>query len=511
MKKFELGDNLLINDFSLIAEGKRKVVLSDKSKKKVLKTRQELELLLKQGKTMYGINTGFGELASARISGSNLKKLQVNLIRSHSCGVGEPLSEKEARGLMFIRANELARAHSGVRPVVIEILIQFINKGLVPHIPRKGSVGASGDLAPSAHMALCLIGEGKARIANSKKSQWLPTSKILKKLNIKPIELCEKEGLALINGTQGMQAVGGIALYDALKLFEAAIMTGAMTVEALKGTDDAFDERIHYLKAHRGQLFVASKLKKLLSNSAIRTSHKIDDSRVQDPYSLRCMPQVLGAVRDSLEYAFNVVETELASVTDNPVIVDALKNKKSSPIDVLSGGNFHGQALAFAFDFACISITAMGNMSERRITQLVSDFEIQPPFLTKNPGLESGFMIAHVTAAALANENKIFSHPASTDSIPTSANKEDFVSMGMTAALKLKEIVKNVSRITAIELMAAAQGVEFHRPLKTSVFLEDAIVKLRKIAPAFKGDEVFSYRIERVAKAILNGYFLKAD
>ena len=511
MKKFELGDNLLINDFSLIAEGKRKVVLSDKSKKKVLKTRQELELLLKQGKTMYGINTGFGELASARISGSNLKKLQVNLIRSHSCGVGEPLSEKEARGLMFIRANELARAHSGVRPVVIEILIQFINKGLVPHIPRKGSVGASGDLAPSAHMALCLIGEGKARIANSKKSQWLPTSKILKKLNIKPIELCEKEGLALINGTQGMQAVGGIALYDALKLFEAAIMTGAMTVEALKGTDDAFDERIHYLKAHRGQLFVASKLKKLLSNSAIRTSHKIDDSRVQDPYSLRCMPQVLGAVRDSLEYAFNVVETELASVTDNPVIVDALKNKKSSPIDVLSGGNFHGQALAFAFDFACISITAMGNMSERRITQLVSDFEIQPPFLTKNPGLESGFMIAHVTAAALANENKIFSHPASTDSIPTSANKEDFVSMGMTAALKLKEIVKNVSRITAIELMAAAQGVEFHRPLKTSVFLEDAIVKLRKIAPAFKGDEVFSYRIERVAEAILNGYFLKAD
>ncbi len=511
IKNFELGDNLLINDFSLIAEGKRKVVLTDKSKKKVLKTRKELELLLKQDKTMYGINTGFGELASARISGANLKKLQVNLIRSHSCGVGEPLSAKEARAMMFIRANELSRAHSGVRPVVIETLIKFINKGLVPHIPCKGSVGASGDLAPSAHMALCLIGEGKARLANSKKDEWLLSAKILKKLNIKPITLCEKEGLALINGTQGMQAVGGLALYDALKLFEVAIFTGAMTVEALKGTDDAFDERIHYLKAHRGQLFVASKLKKLLAHSAIRSSHKIGDTRVQDPYSLRCMPQALGAVRDALEYAFNVVETELASVTDNPVIVDAIKNKKSSPINVLSGGNFHGQALSFAFDFACIAITAMGNMSERRIAQLVSDFEIQPPFLTKNPGLESGFMIAHVTAAALANENKIFSHPASADSIPTSANKEDFVSMGMTAALKLKEIIKNVSRITAIELMAAAQGVEFHRPLKSSAFLEDAIKKLRKISPAFKGDEVFSYRIERVAEAILDGYFLKIN
>ena len=511
IRNFELAGSLLINDFSLIARGKRKVVLSAKTKEKVLKTRKELERLLKSDKTMYGINTGFGELAFARISGSNLKKLQVNLIRSHACGVGEPLSEEEARGLMFIRANELSRACSGVRPVVIEALARFINKGLIPHIPCKGSVGASGDLAPSAHMALCLIGEGKARLADSKKSEWLPTAKILKKLNIKPIELCEKEGLALINGTQGMQAVGGLALYDALKLFEATIITGAMTVEALKGTPSAFDERIHFLKPHRGQMFVASKLKKILAHSAVRASHKIDDSRVQDPYSLRCMPQVLGAVRDSLEYAFNTVETELSSVTDNPVMVDAVNNKKGSSIDVLSGGNFHGQAISFAFDFACIAITAMGNMSERRIAQLVSDFKILTPFLAKTPGLESGFMIAHVTAAALANENKILSHPASADSIPTSANKEDFVSMGMTAALKLKEIIKNVSRITAIELMAAAQGVEAHRPLKTSVFLEDAISKLRKISPAFKGDEVFSDRIERVAEAILNGYFLKAD
>ncbi|MCG2725527.1 MAG: histidine ammonia-lyase [Elusimicrobia bacterium] len=511
MKNFELGNNLFLNNFADIADGKIKIIFSAKSKKRVLKVRKKLEQLLKQDKTMYGINTGFGELASARISGFNLKKLQINLIRSHACGVGEPLSEKEARGLMFIRANELSRAHSGVRPLIIETLIQFINKGLIPHIPCKGSVGASGDLAPSAHMALCLIGEGKARLANSKKSEWLPTAKILKKLNIKPIELCEKEGLALINGTQAMQAVGGLALHDALKLFETTIITGAMTVEALKGTPRAFDERIHFLKPHRGQIFVASRLKKILANSAVRASHKIDDSRVQDPYSLRCMPQVLGAVRDSIEYALNVIETEMASVTDNPVIVDAVKktNKKGSSIDVLSGGNFHGQALAFVFDFIGIAITAMGNMSERRIAQLVSDFKILTPFLTKNPGLESGFMIAHVTAAALANENKILSHPASADSIPTSANKEDFVSMGMTAALKLKEIIKNVSRITAIELMSASQGVEFHRPLKTSVFLEDAISKLRKISPAFKGDEIFSYRIERVAEAILNGYFLK--
>jgi len=503
---FPLGDNPTIEEFALVSEGALKVVFSPAARKRVVVARKQLGVLLKGNSTMYGINTGFGQLATERISDDKLKQLQVNLIRSHACGVGIPLTDAQARGLIFARVNELARAHSGVRPCVVEKLAEFINKGLIPYIPSKGSVGASGDLAPSAHMALCLIGEGKARIAGSKKIKgWAPSAKVLKALKMEPLELAEKEGLALINGTQAMQAVGGLAIYNTLKLYSTALLTGAISVEALKGTPVAFDERIHFLKPHRGQAEAAGMLRDLLKGSEIRASHNRDDKRVQDPYSLRCMPQVLGAVRDSVEYALNTVETEFSSVTDNPVLVDA-KNGKG--IEVLSGGNFHGQALAFAFDFAAIAVTAMGNMSERRIAQLVSDFKILPPFLAKSPGLESGFMIAHVTAAALANENKILSHPASADSIPTSANKEDFVSMGMNAALKLDTVVKNTACITAIELLAAAQGVELHRPLKSGLGIEIALAKLRRIAPAFKGDEVFSDRIETVAQAILDGYFL---
>jgi len=509
---FTLGDNPTIEEFALVAAGALKVVFTPVVRGRVALARKELGILLKKNSTMYGINTGFGQLATERVSDENLRRLQVNLIRSHACGVGAPLTAEQARGLMFARANELARAHSGVRPLIVEKLAEFLNKGLVPYIPSKGSVGASGDLAPSAHMALCLIGEGRARIAGgSKLRDWAPSGKVLKALKIKPVELAEKEGLALINGTQAMQAVGGLALYDALKLYNAAVLTGAVSVEALKGTPAAFDERIHLLKPHRGQVEAASMLLELLKGSEIRASHKRDDKRVQDPYSLRCMPQVLGAVRDAVEYALNTVETEFASVTDNPLLVwhkGAKTQRRKNGLEVLSGGNFHGQALAFAFDFAAIAVTAMGNMSERRIAQLVSDFKILPPFLAKNPGLESGFMIAHVTAAALASENKILSHPASADSIPTSANKEDFVSMGMSAALKLLGTVENVAKITAIELLAAAQGVEFHRPLRSGARIEDALARLRRIAPGFRGDEEFSVRIETVAQAILDGYFL---
>ncbi|MFA6435213.1 MAG: histidine ammonia-lyase [Elusimicrobiales bacterium] len=503
---FALGDSPTIDEFALVSEGALKVVFTPAARARVTRARTELGALLKEDRTMYGINTGFGQLATERISGANLKQLQVNLIRSHACGVGVPLTGAQARGLMFARANELARAHSGVRPLVVEKLAEFLNKGLIPHIPSKGSVGASGDLAPSAHMSLCLIGEGKARIAGSKKfKDWAPAAQVLKALKIAPVELAEKEGLALINGTQAMQAVGGLAIYNALKLYSAAVLTAAVSVEALKGTPAAFDERIHLLKPHRGQVEAAATLRDLLKGSEIRASHAASDKRVQDPYSLRCLPQVMGAVRDAVEYSLNTVETEFSSVTDNPVLVDA---KKGKGIEVLSGGNFHGQALAFAFDFAAVAVTAMGNMSERRIAQLVSDFVILPPFLARNPGLESGFMIAHVTAAALANENKVLSHPASADSIPTSANKEDFVSMGMNAALKLDTIVRNAAYITAIELLAAAQGVELHRPLKSGPRIEDALARLRRIAPVFKGDEEFSTRIEAVARAILDGYFL---
>jgi histidine ammonia-lyase len=501
-KTFSLGSAPDIVDFAEVAYGVRKTQIPPKALELVARRRASLEALLAEDRVMYGINTGFGELASQRVSPENLKALQVNLIRSHSCGVGDPLDDAEARALMFARANELAMGNSGVRPVVIKRLSELINKNVIPFIPSKGSVGASGDLAPSAHMALVLIGEGMARFAGE--TAWKPSAAVLKKAGIKPIALAEKEGLALINGTQAMKAVGGLALFEAMNLFQGAVLTGAMSLEALKGTPVAFDPRIHALKPHHGQQEVAAMLEALLKGSQIRASHKSSDKRVQDPYSLRCMPQAMGAAGDAIEYALSVFETEFGSVTDNPLVVEG---KGSGSIEVLSGGNFHGQAVSFAADFAAIALTALGNISERRIAQLVSDFKILPPFLARNPGLESGFMIAHVTAAALCNENKTLSHPASSDSISTSANKEDFVSMGMNAALKLKTVVRNVARIYAIEMMAAAEGIEFHRPLKSSRQLEAALKKLRAISPAFKGDEVFSGRIESVAGHVLGGYF----
>jgi histidine ammonia-lyase len=502
-KPFALGGRPGITDFAEVACGFRKVRVPEKALKLVAARRKALEQLLASDKVMYGINTGFGELASQRISRENLKALQVNLIRSHACGVGEPLEAAEALGLVFARANELAMGNSGVRPVIVTTMAALINKGVVPFIPSKGSVGASGDLAPSAHMALTLIGEGMARFMGE--ANWQPSAAVLKKAGIKPVELAEKEGLALINGTQAMKAVGGLALFEALNLFSAAVQTGALTLEALKGTPSAFDARIHALKAHPGQVKVAAMLEALLKGSQIRASHKASDPRVQDPYCLRCMPQAMGPVGDTLERSLAVFETEFASVTDNPLVVP----RPGGGIDVVSGGNFHGQALAFAADYAAIALTALGNISERRISQLVSDFKVLPPFLARNPGLESGFMIAHVTAAALCNENKTLSHPSSADSIPTSANKEDFVSMGMNAALKLSTVTRNVSRIVAIELLAAAEGVGFHRPLKTTPRLESLISRLRVLAPAFKGDEVFSDRIEAVAEGILCGHFAR--
>lgn len=466
--------------------------------KNIAERRARLEKLLDSGKTMYGINTGFGHLASCKISRENLKALQVNLIRSHACGVGEPMSPEEVRALMFARVYELARGFSGVRPVVVETLVAMLNKNVIPYIPRKGSVGASGDLAPSAHMALVMIGEGMACIGGDEGDyEWKAGAEIMKEAGIAPIELAEKEGLALINGTQAMKAVGGLALQAAMNLAVNSITIGAMTAEALKGTPVAFDKRIHDLKPHAGQKFTAEMLRDLLTDSEIRKSHAENDDRVQDPYCLRCMPQAVGAVLDALSNSMETFETELQSVTDNPLIVDS--EDVEDGVDVLSGGNFHGQPLSFAADFAGIALTALGNMSERRISQMVSNFKILPPFLARNPGLESGFMIAHVTAAALCNENKVLSHPASADSVPTSANQEDFVSMGMNAANKLVEIVKNTARILAIEALAAAEGMEYHRPLKSSRQLEKALSFIREIAPAVKGDDVFSTKIENLS------------
>lgn len=505
MKKFFIGESFTLEELpEILTDRDIKFLISEKTKKDLSMSRKSLEKLLETGKIIYGINTGFGELASQVISKEKLKTLQLNLIRSHSCGVGKPLSDLEARALIFIRANELARCHSGVRPIVVETLCEILNKRIIPYIPEKGSVGASGDLAPSAHMSLVLIGEGLAKFEGEDKFE--PSLKILKKAGIKPIELCEKEGLALINGTQAMQAIGGLSLVNSFRIFESAIVAGALSLEALKGTPVAFDRRIHLLKPHNGQIYVAEKLLKLLKGSEIRESHKINDKRVQDPYSLRCMPQVMGAVKDTLEHCKKVIETEFKSVTDNPLIFI-----EGNDVEALSGGNFHGQALSFIFDFAGIAMTALGNISERRIAQLISDFKILPPFLAKNPGLESGFMIAHVTAAALCNENKILSHPASSDSIPTSANKEDFVSMGTNAALKLRKINENVARIIAIEMLAATKGISYHKPLKTSKELSKIIEKIYSISPEIEGDTEFSWRIETLADEILSGSLSNTD
>jgi len=498
---YELPFEFKIDDIENIVKRDAKFVLKSTTKIKIKRVRKELCKLINKNKVMYGINTGFGELASKSISKENLKQLQLNLIRSHSTGVGNPLSDEEVRLLMFIRANELSRGASGVRVELIEKLCEFLNKGVIPYIPEKGSVGASGDLAPSSHMALSLIGEGYSKIMGE--SNFQPTSKILKRLSIKPISLEEKEGLALINGTQATNAIGSLALLRGLKVFHTSIIAGALSVDSLKGTTVCFDDRISNLKPHPGQSYVAKKLKQLLEGSEIRESHRINDNRVQDPYSIRCMPQVMGSVMDNLYHCVNIVENEYKSVTDNPLIFFDGEN-----IDVLSGGNFHAQALAFAFDIAAMVLTANGNISERRIAQLVSDFKILPPFLCKNPGLESGLMICHVTAASLCNENNILSHPASTFSLPTSANKEDFVSMGTNAALKLREVVENLSRIIAIELIGATRAIEFHRPLKTSPQLEKIIKKIKDICGDLDGDIEFSSKIEALSDSILDGEFI---
>jgi len=498
---YKLPFDFSISDIENIVKKDSKFVIDKKARKKIIEVRKKLSKLIDQNRVMYGINTGFGELASKSISQENLKQLQLNLIRSHSTGVGNPLSDEEVRLLMFIRANELARGASGVRIEVIEKLCEFLNKGVIPYIPEKGSVGASGDLAPSSHMALCLIGEGYAKVMGD--DRFEKTEKILKKFSISPITLEEKEGLALINGTQATSAIGSLALLKGLKVFHTSIVAGALSVDSLKGTTVCFDERISNLKPHPGQTYVAKKLTELLKGSEIRESHRINDNRVQDPYSLRCMPQVMGAVMDNLYHCVNIVENEYKSVTDNPLVFFDGKN-----IDVLSGGNFHAQALSFAFDIAAMVLTANGNMSERRIAQLVSDFKILPPFLAKNPGLESGLMICQVTAASLCNQNNILSHPASTFSLPTSANKEDFVSMGTNAALKLREVVENVSRIIAIELIGGVRAIEFHRPLKTSPTLEDVIRKIKDVCGNLDGDIEFSSKIEALSDSILNGDFL---
>ena len=444
---------------------------------------------------VYGVNTGFGKLASTRISEADLATLQWNLIRSHSVGVGEPLSAPVLRLMLALKAASLARGHSGVRPVVIDTLLAVHNAGLVPFVPSQGSVGASGDLAPLSHMTLALMGEGEFVFGHTRR----PAAEVLREHGITPLQLQAKEGLALINGTQTSTALALHALFAFEPVLEAALVVGALTVDAARGSDGPFDPRIHALRGQPGQIDVAQVYRQLLAGSAIRASHQEGDDRVQDPYCLRCQPQVVGACLDQLRHAAKVLLIEANAVTDNPLVF-------AEDGAMISGGNFHAEPVALAADAMACAIAEVGAIAERRIAMLIdSGVSRLPPFLTPNAGLNSGFMIAHVTAASLASENKSLAHPASVDSLPTSANQEDHVSMATFAARRLQPMIDNVAHILGIELLAAAQGVDFLRPLQSSAPLEQAHALLRAECPSMIEDRYLAPDIAAASALVRSG------
>jgi histidine ammonia-lyase len=449
---------------------------------------------------VYGVNTGFGALAEVRISSRDVTALQRNLVRSHAAGVGAPLPRDATRAMVLLRAAVLATGRSGARPVCCQRLCDLLNRNVHPVVPTRGSVGASGDLAPLAHLALALIGEGEVEVDG----KIVPAAAALAQAGISPLELEAKEGLTLLNGTQHMTAVGSLAVLDAEELCAIADVAGAMSLEALKGTARAFDDRVIGARSHPGQQRVGRILRQLLTSSQLGTSHA-DCGKVQDPYSLRCMPQVHGATRDVLAFARQVLEREANSSTDNPLVF-------ADSGEMISGGNFHGQPVALALDAAAMAVAELANISERRIEQLVNPHLSSglPPFLAPDSGLNSGFMIAQVSAAALVSENKVLAHPASVDSIPSSAGREDHVSMGATAALKLATIVEHVRIVLAIELLCAAQGIDLRRPLTTSAPLEAAHAVVRARVPAMMVDRTLAPDIEAVRRLLVDGSLLAA-
>jgi histidine ammonia-lyase len=497
------GNDLTPEAVHEVAVERRPVLLDPDAREAVNRARAIVDSVVAQNQISYAITTGVGKLSDVRIAGDQIRELQVNLVRSHSTGVGETLSIPEIRAMMLLRANSLSKGHSGVRASVIDTLCEMLNRGVTPFVPSQGSVGASGDLAPLAHLALSLIGEGECL---DEKSIRIASAEALRRAQTKPLVLEAKEAVSLINGTQGMLAVGVLALIASETLVDSADVIGALTLDALRGTDVAFDERIHKVRPHSGQLKSAGNLRKLLEGSQIRESHR-DCTRVQDAYSLRCIPQVHGAVRDTLAHCREVFETETNSAVDNPLVF--VKNPKviDGEGDVLSGGNFHGEPLAFALDFLAIALSALAGISERRLERMVNPAlsEGLPPFLAPGAGMNSGFMMPQVTAAALVSENKVLAHPASVDSITTSGNKEDFVSMGMTAANKLKKVVENTRNTLAIEAMAAAQAIDFLAPLKTSKPLQQAHAAIRAVCATMEKDRVMYQDFARIAALIASG------
>jgi histidine ammonia-lyase len=490
------GNSLTVEQFAAAVAGTETVRLSETARHKMHSSRTAVERMVDAGETVYGVTTGFGLFADRPIGRDQLRALQVNLLRSHACGVGAPLGEAEARGMLLLRANVLAKGLSGVRPVVAELLCAMLNHGVHPVVPSRGSVGASGDLAPLAHLSLVVIGEGEARW----QGQTLPGGDALTRAGLRPLALEAKEGIGLLNGTQAMVSLGLLALLEAEILNDTADVAGALTLDALKGTPSAFDERLHDLaRPHPGQIESARNLRRLNEGSLIRESHRDrrDDPRVQDAYSLRCMPQVHGAARDVTRHVRGVLEVEMNSATDNPLVFGA---------EVLSGGNFHGQPVAMALDYLALGLTALAGISERRIERLVNPTlnEDLPPFLAPQPGLESGLMLAQVVAAALASENKVYAHPASSDSITTSGNKEDYVSMGMASALKLRQILENTRTVLAIEALCAVQGLD-HRQEKSSPRCERARAMVRAVSPRLETDRPLAADIAAVARLIGEG------
>lgn len=456
------GKSLTLAQFHSVVWDRVSCDLSPAARRRVQAGRRVVDDNLAGGRAVYGVNTGFGDLARVRIDDQKLRTLQERLILSHCSGLGEPLDDAVVRGMLLLRANTLARGHSGVRAEVIEALLKLLNSDVLPVVPSRGSVGASGDLAPLAHLAIVLIGGGKVRV----NGKALSATDGLKRAGFSPLKLEAKEGLALINGTQAMTSLLSLAVLAAQHLTRVADAVSAMSTDALRGTDAAFDPRLHQLRPYAGQLASAKNLWNLLQGSGIRESHRENDLRIQDPYSIRCIPQVHGAVRDIVADVERKVSVELNAVTDNPLVFE-------DSGDIISGGNFHGEPMALAADILALALAELGGISERRIEKLTNtEFSGLPPFLVKDAGLNSGFMIAQITAAALVNESKTLCHPASVDSISTSADKEDHVSMGMWASLKLHQVLENTSRILGIELVAAAQGIDLLRPLKSSNRIE---------------------------------------
>lgn len=496
------GQSLTIDQVYLVAHSKKgnvRLSIDPEAMTKMKASRAFVFDIVKKGAPVYGINTGFGALSSKHIAESDLAQLQLNLIRSHCTGVGNPFSREVTRAIMLLRANCLISGFSGVEPYTVELLLDFLNHDITPVVPEKGSVGASGDLAPLSHIALALIGEGEVEVDGKVINSKFAIDQIGKT----PAVLGPKDGLALINGTACMAALGALAVFETRRIMKLADICAVLTMDSVKGTDKAYNPKITALKPHPGQIASMENLNKILIGSALKDSHP-DCHKVQDPYSLRCVPQVHGACRQTLIHAEEVINTELNAVTDNPLIfVDTG--------EVISGGNFHGEALALVMDYLAMGVAEICNIAERRIEKMMNPvFSELPAFLTKNSGLNSGLMIAHVTAAALVSENKYLCHPASVDSVPTSTDKEDHVSMGVTAGRKLHEVVENAKSVLAIELLCNTQALDLQRPLKSSKALEEVYTLIRKHVPPIDDDRIFYKDINNIIKVINSGEIIKA-